>query len=223
MSQPEPLWGEQTRKAVENFQFSSLRMPRPFLHALGSIKQAAAVVNGRLGLLDPDAAKVIAEAAADVASGELDEQFPVDVFQTGSATSTNMNANEVIATIASRRLGRAVHPNDHVNLCQSSNDVIPSAIHISALREVDRSLLPALNGLSAAIRKKALEVQDVVKTGRTHLMDAVPMKMVYELGAWEAQLHLATERLCRRSGRNRGLRVWRPRQASTGQISSSGR
>jgi fumarate hydratase class II len=191
----EALYGPQTQRAIENFPFSSFRFPRPFLAALGLIKKSAAEVNGELGLLDRELADAIASAAAQVEEGQLDAQFPLDIFQTGSGTSTNMNANEVIATLASRICGKAVHPNDHVNLGQSSNDVIPAAIHISAAREVRQRLLPAVDRLAAAIAAKAKLVDHVVKTGRTHLMDAVPMRMGQELGGWEAQLRTAVERL----------------------------
>lgn len=189
------LYGAQTQRAIQNFSFSDFRFPRPFLAALGLIKKSAAEVNGELGLLDPDLAVAIAAAAEQVEQGQHDDQFPLDIFQTGSGTSTNMNANEVIATLAGRLCGKPVHPNDHVNLGQSSNDVIPAAIHISAAREVRRSLLPAVGRLAEAIAAKAHAVDHVVKTGRTHLMDAVPMRMSQELGGWEAQLRTAIERI----------------------------
>jgi fumarate hydratase, class II len=189
------LYGPQTQRAIDNFAFSDFRFPRPFLAALGLIKKSAAEVNGELGLLDRDIAAAIAEAAEQVKTGQHDAQFPLDIFQTGSGTSTNMNANEVIATLASRICGKNVHPNDHVNLGQSSNDVIPAAIHISAAQEVRERLLPAVEGLCSAIMAKAREVNHVVKTGRTHLMDAVPMRMSQELGAWEAQLRTAADRI----------------------------
>lgn len=191
----EALYGAQTQRAIQNFSFSGFRFPRPFLSALGLIKKCAAEVNGDLGLLDPDLAVAIATAAEQVEQGQHDDQFPLDIFQTGSGTSTNMNANEVIATLAGRLCGKAVHPNDQVNLGQSSNDVIPSAIHVSAAREVRRSLLPAVGQLAAAIAAKAHTVDHVVKTGRTHLMDAVPMRMSQELGGWEVQLREAMERI----------------------------
>ena len=189
------LYGPQTQRAIENFAFSNFRFPRPFLAALGLIKKSAAEVNGELGLLDPSIAAAIAEAAEQVKTGLYDAQFPLDIFQTGSGTSTNMNANEVIATLASRICGKKVHPNDHVNLGQSSNDVIPAAIHISAAQEVRERLLPAVEGLRSAIATKAREVDHVVKTGRTHLMDAVPIRMSQELGAWQAQLLSAADRI----------------------------
>lgn len=189
------LYGPQTQRARENFTFSDFRFPRPFLAALGLIKRSAAEINGELGLLDRDVAAAIAEAAAQVEEGMHDPQFPLDIFQTGSGTSTNMNANEVIATLAGRLCGKQVHPNDHVNLGQSSNDVIPSAIHLSAAREVTQRLQPAVFGLADAIAAKASSLDRVVKTGRTHLMDAVPIRMSQELGAWEAQLRASSDRI----------------------------
>ena len=189
------LYGPQTQRAIENFAFSDFRFPRPFLAALGLIKKSAAEVNGELGLLDPDIAAAIAAAAEQVENGAHDAQFPLDIFQTGSGTSTNMNANEVIATLASRICGKKVHPNDHVNLGQSSNDVIPAAIHISAASEVQTRLLPALTASPDAIASKARTLDHVVKTGRTHLMDAVPIRMSQELGGWEAQLRAAAARI----------------------------
>jgi fumarate hydratase, class II len=189
------LYGPQTQRAIGNFQFSNFRFPRPFLAALGLIKKSAAEVNGELGVLDPDLAAAIAAAAAEVEQGDHDSQFPLDIFQTGSGTSTNMNANEVIATLASRLCGRKVHPNDHVNLGQSSNDVIPAAIHISAVTELQNRLLPAVDGLASVIAEKARSLDHVVKTGRTHLMDAVPIRMSQELGGWEAQIRASAERI----------------------------
>lgn len=189
------LYGAQTQRAIQNFAFSNFRFPRPFLAALGLIKKSAAEANGELGLLDRDIAAAIAAAAEQVEKGLHDAQFPVDIFQTGSGTSTNMNANEVVATLASRICGNQVHPNDHVNLGQSSNDVIPAAIHISAAQEVRKHLLPAVDSLAATIAEKARTVDHVVKTGRTHLMDAVPIRMSQELGGWEAQLRTAAERI----------------------------
>jgi fumarate hydratase, class II len=189
------LYGPQTQRAVENFRFSDFRFPRPFLAALGLIKKSAAEVNGELGLLDQAVAAAIADAAEQVEQGLHDAQFPLDIFQTGSGTSTNMNANEVIATLASRISGKQVHPNDHVNLGQSSNDVIPAAIHLSAAEEVTHRLLPSVAALADAIAVKARAVDRVVKTGRTHLMDAVPMRMSQELSGWEAQLRAAAARV----------------------------
>jgi len=182
------LYGAQTQRAVENFRISGLVMPRTFIRALGLIKAAAAFTNSRLGDLDPAIAQAIIEAAGEVERGEHDSEFPVDVFQTGSGTSTNMNANEVIAHLASRRLGRTVHPNDHVNMSQSSNDVIPTAIHVSACLLLHERLLPALTRLAEVIEQRADELGDVVKTGRTHLMDAMPLTLGQELGGWASQI-----------------------------------
>src|SRR5260370_29298713 len=168
------LWGAQTQRAVENFPVSGEGIGRDLIGALASIKGAAAVVNGELGVLDAAMAQAIHDAAASVARGEHDDQFPIDVFQTGSGTSSNMNANEVIAALASRRLGGPVHPNDHVNASQSSNDVFPSAIHLAATRLFTGSVMPALDHLAGTLAMKAGEFADVVKVGRTHLMDKVP-------------------------------------------------
>ena len=189
------LYGAQTQRAVENFPISGLRFPRSFLRALGMVKGAAAAVNQQLGLLEAEMAAAIQQAASEVEQGVHDEHFPLDIFQTGSGTSTNMNANEVIAMLAARQLGRPVHPNDHVNLCQSSNDVIPTAIHLSAGLEVKENLLPALQHLRRTIVRRAAEFDGVVKTGRTHLMDALPIRMSQELSGWSHQIHLAMERL----------------------------
>jgi len=171
------LYGAGTQRAVDNFPVSGLKFPRAFIRALGMIKGAAANVNRELGLLDAEVASAIERAAADVAEGRHDAHFPLDVFQTGSGTSTNMNANEVIATLAARMSGRTVHPNDHINLCQSSNDVIPTAIHVSAYMEASGQLVPAMRHLAGVIDRRAGELDHVVKTGRTHLMDAVPLRM----------------------------------------------
>jgi fumarate hydratase class II len=187
----EQLWGSETTKAVENFPVSGERVPLPVVHWLGRLKAEAARVNAELGLLDADVAERIAAAGDAVAAGEHDDQFPVDVFQTGSGTSSNMNANEVIATLA----GDGAHPNDHVNLGQSSNDVFPSAVHLAALDEVSRDLLPALDGLAEALARKAEEFDDVVKAGRTHLMDAVPVTLGQEFGGYAAQVRLGAERV----------------------------
>jgi fumarate hydratase, class II len=184
-------WGVETRKAVENFPVSGEPIPAPVARWLGRIKAAAARVNGELGLLDADKAERIAAAGDRVAAGELDDQFPIDVFQTGSGTSSNMNANEVIANIA----GDGVHPNDHVNMGQSSNDVFPSAVHLAALGEVARDLLPAMDGLGAALEAKAKQFADVVKAGRTHLMDAVPVTLGQEFGGYAAQVRLGRQRI----------------------------
>ena len=189
------LWGAQTQRAVDNFPISGLKVPRGFIRALGLIKWAAAGANAELGLQKSGKAMAIQAAALEVAAGQHDSQFPVDVFQTGSGTSTNMNANEVIARLATSRLRVEVHPNDDVNMGQSSNDVIPTAIHLSAALEVCESLLPALKHLGAVIRKKASETDDVVKTGRTHLMDAMPVRMSQELGGWGQQIANAEVRI----------------------------
>jgi len=189
------LYGAQTARAVQNFPISGLAMPPAFIHALGLIKGAAARVNHDLGLLDADIAEAIEAAAAEVEEGRHDAHFPIDVFQTGSGTSSNMNANEVIARLASRRLGRTVHPNDHVNMGQSSNDVIPTAIHVSACLEIDEHLLPALEHLANTIYSRASEHADVVKTGRTHLMDAMPVRLDQELGGWGAQVEDGRDRI----------------------------
>jgi fumarate hydratase class II len=189
------LWGAQTQRAVQNFPISGLTMPRAFIGALGLIKQAAARANTRLELLESETARAIDAAAAEVATGKYDAQFPIDVFQTGSGTSTNMNANEVIAALAARRLGKAVHPNDHVNMGQSSNDVIPTAIHVSAALGVARELVPALEHLRDTLRLKEREVGSTVKTGRTHLMDAMPVTLGQELSGWRSQIESGLARL----------------------------
>jgi fumarate hydratase class II len=189
------LWGAQTQRAVRNFPIGGLRMPREFIRALGLIKHAAAEANRELGGLDAASAQAIGAAALEVASGRHDAQFPIDVFQTGSGTSSNMNANEVIAALASRALGSAVHPNDHVNMGQSSNDVIPTAIHVSAALMLEQRLLPALRVLQSTIDRRARELADVVKTGRTHLMDAMPITLGQELGGWRTQIENAIARL----------------------------
>ena len=176
------LWGAQTQRAIENFPISGRPMPRGFIEALGLIKASAAEVNGRLKLLDEVVAKAVIEAGQRVADGEFDAHFPIDVFQTGSGTSSNMNANEVIARLASNSR-RRVHPNDHVNLGQSSNDVIPTAIRISATVACARDLLPALKHLQATIAKKGRSLAKFTKTGRTHLMDAMPVSFAQEFGA----------------------------------------
>jgi fumarate hydratase class II len=185
------LWGGETRKAVENFPVSGQPIPPPVARWLGRIKAAAARVNAELGLLDEDKAERIAVAADRVAAGELDDQFPIDVFQTGSGTSSNMNANEVIATLA----GEGVHANDDVNLGQSSNDVFPSAVHLAALDELTNDLLPALGALAEALEAKAHEFDDVVKSGRTHLMDAVPVTLGQEFGGYAAQVRQGISRV----------------------------
>ena len=189
------LWGAQTQRAVENFPISGRPMPAEFISAMGLVKWAAASANEDLGLLESVVADAIRQAAQEVTKGKHDAQFPVDVFQTGSGTSSNMNANEVIASVATRIAGRAVHPNDHVNMGQSSNDVIPTAIHLSAALQLERALLPALEHLAATIEAKAAELHGVVKTGRTHLMDAMPVRMSQELGGWAAQVRAGMARL----------------------------
>jgi len=183
-AQRQELWGGETTKAIGNFPVSGEPIPASVARWLGRIKAAAARVNGELGLLDAERAERIAAAADRVAAGELDDQFPIDVFQTGSGTSSNMNANEVIATLA----GDGVHPNDHVNMGQSSNDVFPSAVHLAALDETINDLLPALDGLAAALQAKANEFADVVKSGRTHWMDATPVTLGQEFGGYAAQV-----------------------------------
>jgi fumarate hydratase class II len=190
------LWGAQTQRAVQNFPLSGLRMPRGFIRALGLVKWAAAGANVELGELDKVRGFAIQKAALEVAEGRHDAQFPVDVFQTGSGTSSNMNANEVIAHLATQYAGGTqVHPNDHVNRCQSSNDVVPAAIHLAAALAVTEQLLPALKELSETIARKAGDVGEVVKTGRTHLMDAMPLTLGQELGAWRAQVEDGVARL----------------------------
>ena len=198
-------YGIQTARAVENFPISALRLPRPMLRALGMIKRAAAQVNEDLGFLDPKLAQGIRAAAQEVIEGRLDEQFPVDIFQTGSGTSSNMNANEVIANRAAELLGGArgakiVHPNDHVNLGQSSNDVLPTAIHIAALEEIDHHLLPALSHLERALGAKAKEFDGIVKIGRTHLQDATPIRLGQEFSGYARQIELGISRVQRTRG-----------------------
>ena len=178
------LWGAETRKAIGNFPVSGEPIPVPVARWLGRIKAAAARVNGELGLLDEAKAERIAAAGDRIASGELDDQFPIDVFQTGSGTSSNMNANEVIATVA----GEGVHANDDVNMGQSSNDVFPSAVHLASLDQIVNDLLPALEQLANALQVKAEEFADVIKSGRTHWMDAVPVTLGQEFGGYAAQV-----------------------------------
>jgi len=191
------LYGAQTQRAVDNFRINGTPFPRVFIRALGLIKAAAAAANHDLGLLEASLADAVMQAALEVADGKWDAHFPIVIYQTGSGTSTNMNANEVIATRASRILGRerAVHPNDHVNLCQSSNDVIPTAIHVSAYLQSRELLLPGLRHLRDALEARAKETADVVKTGRTHLMDAMPVTMGQEIGGWAYQVSQAMERI----------------------------
>jgi fumarate hydratase class II len=191
VQEKQQLWGGETTKAVANFPVSGETVPAPVLRWLGQIKAAAARVNSELGLIDGELAERIAAAADRVAAGEFDDQFPIDVFQTGSGTSSNMNANEVIATLA----GDGVHPNDHVNMGQSSNDVFPSAVHLAAFDTVTNDLLPALERLEAAFTAKAGEFKDIVKAGRTHLMDAVPVTLGHEFAGYAAQVRLGARRI----------------------------
>ncbi|MCT4355523.1 class II fumarate hydratase [Streptomyces sp. Je 1-79] len=190
-------WRAQTQRALENFPISGQRLERAHIAALARIKAAAAKVNAALGVIDQDRADAIAAAAAEVADGRWDEHFPVDVFQTGSGTSSNMNTNEVLATLATERLpeGREVHPNDHVNASQSSNDVFPSSIHIAATAAVTDDLVPALEHLAASLERKSAEFAEVVKSGRTHLMDATPVTLGQEFGGYAAQVRYGVERL----------------------------
>jgi fumarate hydratase class II len=188
-------WRAQTQRAVENFPVSGQRIEPGLVRALGAIKWSAALANKDLGVLDADVADAVAAAAGEVAEGRHYEQFPVDVFQTGSGTSSNMNANEVVATLATERLGKPVHPNDHVNASQSSNDVFPSAIHLAATRAIVRDLKPALAHLAESLERKAAELADVVKSGRTHLMDATPVTLGQELGGYAAAVRYGVERL----------------------------
>ncbi|MEY9843903.1 class II fumarate hydratase [Streptacidiphilus sp. MAP5-3] len=191
----EAKWRAQTQRAVENFPISGQRLERAHIAALAQIKAAAAAVNAKLGVLDAETAEAIRAAAEEVEEGRWDAEFPIDVFQTGSGTSSNMNANEVIATLASERLGRPVHPNDQVNASQSSNDVFPSSIHIAATAAVAHELIPALNHLADALARKAEEFAVTVKSGRTHLMDATPVTLGQEFGGYAAQVRYGVERL----------------------------
>ncbi|MGI5154573.1 class II fumarate hydratase [Microbispora sp. CA-102843] len=188
-------WRAQTQRAVENFPVSGRGLEPAHIAALARIKAACAKVNAEYGVIDKDMAQAIQDAAEEVAGGRWDDQFPVDVFQTGSGTSSNMNMNEVVATLAQERLGRAVHPNDHVNAAQSSNDVFPSSIHVAATYAVVHELTPALEHLATALEEKATEFADVVKSGRTHLMDATPVTLGQEFGGYSTQIELALERL----------------------------
>jgi fumarate hydratase, class II len=189
------LWGAQTARAVANFPISGLTMPLPIIHALAQIKSAAAQVNAELSGLDPAVGRAITMAADDVARGRYDDQFPVDIFQTGSGTSTNMNVNEVVARVAHLATGLAVHPNDHVNAGQSSNDTFPTAIRVAAVLTTRDVLVPALQHLARALRGRQIAFADVVKAGRTHLMDAVPVTLGQEFGGYARQIDLAAERL----------------------------
>jgi fumarate hydratase, class II len=193
-------YGAQTQRAVLNFPISGLRFPRPFIRAMGLIKKAAAETNRELGRLESEVAAAICQAADEVIEGKLDSQFVVDIFQTGSGTSTNMNTNEVIANRATElrggRIGsKLVHPNDHVNMGQSSNDVIPTAIHVSALTEIEKRLIPALQHLHDSLSRKAEEFDDIVKIGRTHLQDAVPVRLGQEFGAYASMIDHGRRRL----------------------------
>jgi fumarate hydratase, class II len=195
------LWGAQTQRAVENFPISGRPLPPALIHALAEIKAAAASANGELGVLDADMIKAIGAAASAVAAGSYDDHFPIDVFQTGSGTSTNMNMNEVLARLAAADLDRPVHPNDHVNASQSSNDVFPSAVQLAALRAVAQDLVPALDTLASSLSAKAAEFATVVKSGRTHLMDATPVTLGQELSGYAHQLREAIDRLEGLAGR----------------------
>jgi len=191
----EAKWRAQTQRAVDNFPISGQRLERAHIEALARIKAAAAIVNARLGVLPQEVAEAIAAAAEEVVDGRWDAEFPIDVFQTGSGTSSNMNTNEVLATLASARLGAPVHPNDHVNASQSSNDVFPSSIHIAATSAVLNDLVPALEHLAAALSRKREQFATVVKSGRTHLMDATPVTLGQEFGGYAAQVSYGVERL----------------------------
>ena len=189
------LWAAQTQRAVNNFPISGLTMPRQFIRGLGLVKAATAAANLKLGEMEENIARAIIDAATEVANGEHDRHFPIDVFQTGSGTSSNMNANEVIAHLANAARGRGIHPNDHVNMGQSSNDVIPTAIQVSACLAVHEQLIPALEHLQSVLDQRAEELDQVAKTGRTHLMDAMPVTFGQELASWSRQMKSATERI----------------------------
>ena len=189
------LYAAQTQRAVENFPISGRGLAVPHIAALAQIKRAAAIANSELGVLAPEVSEAIVAAADEVIDGRHDDQFPIDVFQTGSGTSSNMNANEVVATLASRRLGQPVHPNDHVNASQSSNDVFPSSIHIAAVQAITAGLVPALEVLAVALEAKAAEFADVVKAGRTHLMDATPITLGQEFSGYATQVRYGIERV----------------------------
>jgi len=193
------LYGAQTQRAVENFPISGQRFGRRFIEALGTIKKAAALVNSEMGGVEPPIAEAIVAAASEVVAGDLDDQFVLDVYQTGSGTSTNMNANEVIAHRATQILGTKVHPNDHVNFAQSSNDVIPTAIHVSARVAIEKELIPALEHLRGALADKAEAFDGIVKSGRTHLMDATPVRLGQEFGGYATQVAKGIERIRRAS------------------------
>ncbi|NOR42678.1 MAG: aspartate ammonia-lyase [Gammaproteobacteria bacterium] len=189
------VYGAQTQRAVDNFPISGITLPAAFIQALGLVKQACANANHRLGGLDENHRRAISSICDDIVGGRLMDQFPLDVFQTGSATSTNMNANEVIANLASKEAGDVVHPNDHVNMSQSSNDVIPTTIHVSAAITCHQQLIPAINHLISTIDNKAASLASVIKTGRTHLMDAMPVSLGQELSGWSAQLQTSLRQI----------------------------
>ncbi len=189
------LWGPQTQRAFDHFQISDQTLPEPFIQAIALIKAGAAQVNMELGLLDPDRAEAITAVALQIATGDYMDQFPLDVFQTGSGTSTHMNVNEVVARLASQQSGLPVRANDHVNLGQSSNDIMPSAIHLCCTQMITDELIPALDELASCIENKAREFAHVIKTGRTHLMDAMPLSIGQEFGAWAAQVRSGSERI----------------------------
>ena len=197
----EALWGAQTQRSLQNFAIASDRMPAELIHALARIKQAAAVTNARLGVLDQERCEQIVAAAAAVAEGQHDDQFPLRVWQTGSGTQTNMNLNEVISNLAAQASGeplgshRPVHPNDHVNRSQSTNDAFPAAIHVAAAEGITRRLLPELERLQAAFAAKATAWEAIVKIGRTHLQDAVPLTLGQEASAWRDQVGMAAQRI----------------------------
>ena len=193
----EALYGAQTQRAVVNFPISGTTQPRAIIRALGLIKQACATSNHYLDLLNEPRTRAITLAATEVAAGKHDEHFPIDIFQTGSGTSSNMNTNEVIATLASLESGMEVHPNDHVNMGQSSNDVFPTAIHVAASLLVNESLIPAMEKLEASLDRRSKELDRTVKTGRTHLMDAMPVTMGQEISGWHDQSHQYFHRSCR--------------------------
>ncbi|MEP6799644.1 MAG: lyase family protein, partial [Lapillicoccus sp.] len=191
----EALWQAQTQRAVENFPISGTPIEPALISALARVKGAAARANAELGVVDADVADAIVAAAAEVVAGDRDDEFPIDTFQTGSGTSSNMNANEVIATLASRSLGRPVHPNDHVNASQSSNDVFPTAVHVATTAALVGDLVPGLTHLAESLERKAVEFDGIVKAGRTHLMDATPVTLGQEFGGYAAQIRYAVERV----------------------------
>ena len=182
------LYSAQTQRAIDNFPISFQPLPSVLIQAIASVKHASATTNEQLGKLSAEQANAIRQAAQEIMDGQWLDQFPIDVFQTGSGTSSNMNVNEVIATRASQLSGLSIHPNDHVNMAQSSNDTFPSAIHIACVQQIHQALFPALAHLQSTIEAKAVDCQDVVKTGRTHLMDAMPVRMGQELSGWAQQI-----------------------------------